>query len=62
MDWSHNCCASLYCWTRKVVFRFPSEPVIEWEGGSLAPRGRLISYLRYLKGVFITLSGLKILN
>ncbi|KAF3634026.1 hypothetical protein FXO38_25327 [Capsicum annuum] len=26
--------------------RFPGEPVIEWESGSLAPKGKFISYLR----------------
>ena len=66
MDWLHSYYASLDCQTCKVVFRFPGESVIEWEGGSLDPRERFISYLRarrlIFKGFFITWSGLKILS
>lgn len=32
--------------TRKVVFKFPNRTIIECESGSLAPKGRFISYIR----------------
>lgn len=41
MDWLHSCYTSLDYQTREVVFRFFGEPVIEWEGGSLASRGKV---------------------
>lgn len=43
-DQLHSCYASLDYRTYKVVFRFPGELVIDWVGGSLAPRGSFISY------------------
>ena len=49
MDWLHSCYATLDYRTRKVIFSFQNEPVIEWEGHSLAPRGHFISYLRARK-------------
>lgn len=39
MDWLHSSYASLDGRTHKVIFRFLSESIIKWEGGSLAPRG-----------------------
>lgn len=45
MDRLYSCYASLYCWTLKVIFKFLNEPIIEWERGSLVPKGRFISYL-----------------
>ena len=46
MDWLYLCYASLDCQTRKVFFEFPNESAIKWEGGSLAAKGKFISYLR----------------
>lgn len=46
IDWLHSCYGSLDYQTHKGVFRFPGEPVIEWESGSLALKGRFISFLR----------------
>lgn len=39
IDWLNLCCASLYCRTQRVSFRFPTESVIEWEGSSVIPKG-----------------------
>ncbi|PHT69126.1 ABC transporter B family member 12 [Capsicum annuum] len=49
MDWHHSYYATLDCRTRRVTFSFLNEPVIEWEGYSLAPKGNFISYLRAYK-------------
>jgi len=46
MDWLHSWYGYLNCRTLKVVFKFPNDSVIEWEGGSVAPKGMFISYLR----------------
>ncbi|KAF3629454.1 ALBINO3-like protein 1, chloroplastic [Capsicum annuum] len=46
MDWLHSCYASLDYRTRNVISGFPGELVIEWKGGSLAPRRRFIYFLR----------------
>lgn len=46
MNWLHLWYASLDYRTCKVVFKFPNEPFIMWEGGFLAPKGKFISYLR----------------
>ncbi|XP_060190584.1 uncharacterized protein LOC132619819 [Lycium barbarum] len=35
--------------TKIVSFEFPNEPVIEWKGNSVVPRGRFISYLKSRK-------------
>ncbi|XP_070032377.1 uncharacterized protein [Nicotiana tomentosiformis] len=32
-----------------VKFKFPNEPVIEWKGDDVVPKGRLISYLKAMK-------------
>lgn len=49
MDWLHSCYASMDCRTRKVTFRYPNEPVLEWEGSPVVPKGKFISYLRARK-------------
>lgn len=41
----HSCYASLNFQTCRDVFKFPSELIMEWKGGSLSPRWRLIYYL-----------------
>ena len=45
----HSCYASVDCRTRRVIFQFLNELVIEWEGSSLVPKGRFISYIRSRK-------------
>lgn len=46
MDWLYLCYAFLECRTCRVSFYFLNEPVIEWEGSSLVPKGKFISYVR----------------
>ncbi|MDV3192482.1 MAG: hypothetical protein Q8840_00660, partial [Sweet potato little leaf phytoplasma] len=38
MDWLHSRYAFLDYWTHKIMFRFPNELVIEWEGGFLVTK------------------------
>ena len=49
MDWLHSCYASVDGRTRIVHFQFPVKPILEWKGSSVAPMGRLISYLKARK-------------
>ncbi|XP_060182450.1 uncharacterized protein LOC132612133 [Lycium barbarum] len=49
MDWLASCYATVCCRTKVVRFEFPNEPVIEWKGNSVVPRGRFISYLKARK-------------
>ncbi|XP_070013344.1 uncharacterized protein [Nicotiana sylvestris] len=49
MDWLYSCFAKLDCQTRTIRFEFPDEPVIEWKGDNVVPRGRFISYLKVAK-------------
>ena len=46
MDWLYACYASVDCRTRIVKFQFPNEPIIEWRGSPVAPKGKIISYLK----------------
>ncbi|XP_075103597.1 uncharacterized protein LOC142178166 [Nicotiana tabacum] len=46
MDWLESCYATVGCRTKIVSFEFPDEPVLEWKGDAVAPRGRFISYLK----------------
>nr|XP_009793995.1 PREDICTED: uncharacterized protein LOC104240808 [Nicotiana sylvestris] len=46
MDWLESCYAIVGCRTKIVSFEFPGEPVLEWKGDAVTPRGRFISYLK----------------
>ncbi|XP_059277631.1 uncharacterized protein LOC132031721 [Lycium ferocissimum] len=49
IDWLKSYYATVCCRTKILRFEFPNEPVIKWEGNSIVPRGRLISYLKARK-------------
>ncbi|XP_019258898.1 PREDICTED: uncharacterized protein LOC109237094 [Nicotiana attenuata] len=49
MDWLESCYAKVGCRTKIVCFEFPGEPVLEWKGDAVTPRGRFISYLKARK-------------
>ena len=46
MYWLHSCYALVDSRTRMFPFKFPNEPILEWNGSSLAPMGQFISYLK----------------
>ena len=46
MDWLHVCFASIDCITTVVKFKFPIEPIFEWNGGNYIPRDHIISCLK----------------
>nr|XP_009758075.1 PREDICTED: uncharacterized protein LOC104210804 [Nicotiana sylvestris] len=49
MDWLESCYATVGCRTKIVNFEFPNEPVLEWKGDAVTPRGRFIPYLKARK-------------
>ncbi|XP_060172736.1 uncharacterized protein LOC132603619 [Lycium barbarum] len=46
MYWLASCYANVDCQKKIVRFQFPWEPVIEWAGNTVSPRGKFISYLK----------------
>ena len=49
VDWLHACFASIDCRTQVVKFQFPNEHVLDKKGGNLAPKIRIISWLKAFK-------------
>ncbi|XP_070013733.1 uncharacterized protein [Nicotiana sylvestris] len=49
MDWLAACYATVDCRAKIARFYFLGEPVLEWVGNTVTPRGRFISYLKARK-------------
>ncbi|XP_075109304.1 uncharacterized protein LOC142181073 [Nicotiana tabacum] len=49
MDWLYLCFDKLDCQTRTIRLEFPNEPAVEWEGNTVMPKCRFISYLKATK-------------
>ncbi|XP_070054508.1 uncharacterized protein [Nicotiana tomentosiformis] len=49
MDWLYSCFSKLNCRTRTIRFEFPNDPVVEWKGDDVVPKGRFIYYLKAVK-------------
>ena len=52
MDSLHYFYALVNCRFRIVRVHFLEEPILEWKGSSLAPIGRLVSYLKARNMIF----------
>lgn len=46
MDWIHAFYALIDCRTQVVKFKFPNEPVLEWNSSSTVPKSFFILYLK----------------
>ncbi|XP_070029476.1 uncharacterized protein [Nicotiana sylvestris] len=49
MDWLATCYATIDCRAKTTKFDFLGEPILEWVGNRVTPRGRFISYLKVRK-------------
>ncbi|XP_070029151.1 uncharacterized protein [Nicotiana sylvestris] len=49
MDCLYSCFAKLDSRTRTIRLEFPNDPIIEWKGDKVVPKGRLISYFKAAK-------------
>ncbi|XP_070041079.1 uncharacterized protein [Nicotiana tomentosiformis] len=49
MDWLASCHANVDCRLKMVRFQFTGEPILEWKGNTVSPRGKFISYLKARK-------------
>ncbi|XP_070045301.1 uncharacterized protein [Nicotiana tomentosiformis] len=49
MDWLASCYANVDCRKKVVCYNFLKEPIIEWKGDVVTPKGWFISYIKAWK-------------